>query len=446
MPTLIDFTAAERQRIEDLESDARDALAKAQSDLSDARQAYDDALADRVEAEAAVAAIRKSLGQAEVAPAADSGGDDLRDALVTLRAAQTTALSAKLTLAAAEDDQSAAAAEAEQLREALLQAQRDEHDADERGTTLAGWSAAVAAAPYDTLASDASNLLTASAFTDAEAKVAASLPSKLLARSRDRRIALGDADAARRDHLRALEDLLDGVARDSGGVSGALAPLERALERAEIDLAEFVRSGPDRYQRAQNLLAKIAARATIDPDIRSALDSDTDRDAAADAEAAVDLAAKDVTEKQLEIDLQIATLLAADPDADVDADATVQSLRGELSPLEASLSSAEASFDAAMQTTMAAWRADVPSSVWTDLDELERARDLLDALAAANPSTLLSTLDSAEDALVSGLEDELTAERSAELTASTMAETGRAHARALDTRNERLRAALEGLL
>lgn len=443
MPTFLEDTTTEVNRLAALEAAAGRELATAQAAQAAAKSRLDEAQKKQSEADKALAAVRKVLGNVEVAPGADNGGEELRKALVNLRKVRGDVLAAKLDGRTANDGVVQAKAGLDAVRAALVRARAAQTKAKARADKFEAWRSALATPPLSTLADDAKALRTGDKFKTAEAKVKASLPERLRKRAKERLVHAQDADKAHKDLVLALGSLADKLTADTGGASGPVTTLERALARADAQLFEFVSLGATRLRQAESLLDGILARPTIDRPIRSALDSNAARNAAADAEAKRDAATQALADKRRQREELVASLKTADADADVDADPNVNAVNAEIAAAETALKAADAAFDDAMRNTMAQWQADVPSGVWADLHDLALVESSLKSLPTT--ADLVRAVTDAEAALVAALAAGIAVQRRLDLTASSVSSAAAAIAQDDATASERHRAALEGL-
>jgi hypothetical protein len=441
MPTLDNYAQQEVARLTALETAARAELSAAQAELATRTTDYAEALDDLRDAEAVLVEVRRQLGGSEVPADANSGGDDLRDALIEHRKTRAALHLARLAVLVGEDRLAAAKTELEGVSAGLSKAKLEQVEYAARSQQIATWVAAVGVGtPLAALPAAATALLATAAYTDALAKINASLPSTLRDRAIERLVDLLDDEDAQVAHVAGLDDEFDGVFTALGGTSGQLPAAERALTRAEAALGEFVGQGARWLAEATARLAAIAARRTLTVDESAALATNATRTAALTAEDGYDAAAKDLAATQRLLERKLAELYAADPDADVEADPDVIAHRAQLLVDQAAMT-----MPGTTAEDMIAWQAEVPEFVWDDLLDLRIAKRLLDKLAAIVPATLASTATAAEIALAAALQAELDVDRRLEPIDALADAASDGSARARKTTDERRRAVIRGL-
>lgn len=441
MPTLENYAQQEIDRLSALESAARAELSAAQAELSANTAAATAALVQLREADATLVEVRKLLGGSEVPANASSGGDALRDALIDHRDARSALHLARLAVAASEDRLTIAAAELEQVGASVREAQRLHGEHGARSQQLATWIAAVGVGtPLAGLPAAATALLAAPAYTDAVAKINATLPATLRDRAIERIVDLLDDDDAGAAHVAGLSDELDGVFAALGGTSGQVPAAERSLARAEAALGEFVGLAAGWLAEASARLSAIASRRTLTTAEAAALATNATRTAALAAEDGYDAAVKDLSTTTRLLERKLAELYAADPDTDVDADPDVIAHRAQLLVAQAAMT-----MPGTTASDMAAWQAEVPEFAWDDLLDLRIAKRLLDKLAAIVPATLASTASAAELALVAALQAESDVDRRLESIDPLVDAASAGSARARKTSEARRRAVIRGL-
>ncbi len=457
MPTPLEtYAQSEVDRLESLESTARSAFGAAQALLGTRRSEHADAIKGVATAEAAVAAVRHELGGSEVPANASAGGQALHDALMQLRLAQAEQLRARLALLDAEGQVEQVREQLAELGTALTEARATLADTQARAQELATWTDALASgSALVELPATAAALKADAKFTDAKAKIGATLPTGLRTRAVERLLASLADDEADAAQQAALEDILDAGVKATGGLEGAVAPLERAFERSETLVRDYVSKAAGWLAEASTRLARIAARRSLTASESTSLASTTARADALVAEKQYDTALAARATAQRLLDRRVAAIYAdltiTDPEAEITTDSVVVAQRAAITSAEATIaahtdpSNPSYAANAAHLATLRSWQADVPEFAWDDLLDLTLAERLLDRLIAATPSSLLSDLDTAETAFVDALQAELDSDRRLDPANDALDQTRRALARRRETAQERARAELRGL-
>ncbi|HJQ69622.1 MAG TPA: hypothetical protein VKA70_11655 [Blastocatellia bacterium] len=233
-------------------------LAKIQADIT-SRSADLDRAADAVIAlEKKAAEVRKQLS--EVATTAD--GEvllaELEQIIIRIRTSRADALKAKEALTAAQSEAERAQADLSAATARLARADDEVKQADQPQKLRAKWKNELTTPPLSTINTAAANALNDKPYTDAEARIKAYIPAKLLERAEARRA----DEAARIEKIRLNEQAAEDAALDelkqNGGLEGKAERLRVSLLRVEAKVREFVTTAKSRFDQAITMLAQIA--------------------------------------------------------------------------------------------------------------------------------------------------------------------------------------------
>jgi hypothetical protein len=449
MPTPLETQAQDEfARLESLESAARTELAEARAELDEQQAGQVAALEQLAAREAELAAVREELGGSEVPANATSGGEELRAALIALRAARAELLDAQLAVLASEDRLALAEADLTARGAEFREARKVLDEVRERARQVGDWQVAVA--PGTTLAelpNQATELAGGVVFSEAREKIESSddaLPEPLRTRALERLGAALAADDAEAQQLVGLQDALDGLLGDTGGRAGEVVAPEHKLARADAKLAEYVSQAQRWLREAQTRLARISTRRRLSQAEHDALQPTSEREDALAAEHDYDQALIELAAARRRRDLRIAGIYAdlseTDPPAAV-ADA-VQEYEDEIAPHVTTVGEYGASTHPAV---LHSWEAEVPEFAWEDLLDFTLAERLLDRLTTTVPAELSAAVDAAEQELVDARTDVHAADRRVEAIDALIDRTQKTLARRRETAKQRQRAALQNL-
>jgi hypothetical protein len=335
----------------------------------------------------------------------------VRHAIERLQQARSTKTSASALVARATDRLAAASA-----WETEAKATQAAHD---------GLRSSLAAPPVSTVTADASAMLAGSVVSDARDRLQELLPATLFDRAAAR------ANEARRREARAAEvfnhadEVNNSVLSSRAGTAGGSRAARLRMERAEAEVATYVRRAAGALDRATDLLTPIASLADLDPVVAGALDeNDADNDAAKDAaglEQALADALATLDDRQADVDAAVLAALAEDPDRDPHTEGGVQAAvaaRDDAS-VQNPLAQARADYDEAARTALSRWEAEVPPWLWAAARDYFDAVGMLQQLAdGTSRQAMLDAWDESVDALADALDTEAVATRSAALVAA----------------------------
>ncbi len=399
--TLEKFTKDRWQQLVQKKDQIQKDLTAAQKDLADARQAQATLTQQYADLEKAIAAKRQAIAKAPTAADAEVLLPQLRQLEVDRHNKSAKLLAAEETLAGAEAERARVGHRLTDVTSRLASAESAKQKAAEEAARRGKWQAALAAAPLDTLATDAAAALTATACTGAKSRLEGDFPSELLGLAKERyELAAGRLERleAARDKAR---DLLDKQ-------QGNSTELTTAFQRREAELRDHVMQGEELYDLALERLAAVVASPALTKAVKDWIDDtvlESDRKAAATKEQARIEALIELEKAQAALDLKVLELRAKDidDDASIAADTDVTSLTSTRDTAKTDYDTAAAAVTSAMHATLDLWEAAVPESAWGNLADFLLAKSILDKLKDVIGPTLGSGVTADEAALVAQL-------------------------------------------
>ena len=373
---------------------------------------------------ASIAAKRAELAAETSPPDAAALVDEITDLIITQRTQQGTVLDDLDEVAAAQaaSDAAAAAHTRADARVAAIEAALDAATADDDRRAIL--RAATTAPPLSTLEADATAFLASTTVTNATSRINANFPTEIV-RIGDKR---HDTRVARVETLQAsvnnAEDALGVEYATDNGLTGEAAQKRIAFERAQQALADYVATAASRYAQAGVVMTmlnaiEVAPPGTV-PDVltdpeKAQLTTLSAAGAAAEPTAeTLDADLNAVFTAEAALDAQLLTAIAANPDT-VSTDPTVATKRTDITTANGTFTTALAAFAAADKPDLDLWQAAIPDPGWKVLLDYEEGLDALDDLAATTPATLVTAMDTAEDAYAVALQTAAVAQRKAEL-------------------------------
>jgi hypothetical protein len=429
--TLVEMAQQRRAAWVSEKSAAQAAAAETQADLTSAEQALADANAIYARLQTEAARIRMQLAAITTPADGEPLLDQLEQAIIALRAAQNTALTAEGSRARSRAALAAAQARTQEAQARLTQASADLDQATADRQRRQAATSAQSQPPLDTLPASATALLGSTSFSAAQSRVNGDFPAALRERARERAgFAQAHLTRTRQSHADILQ-LLSTELTGKGGPSGKIEPLAAAVTRAESALLDYVARAKERYDRAEAALLRIGAATNppLTPEQIGRINDaalQTDRESAADAESERDHARDLAEQRQAAFDLERIKVLAAQGEAGLtaalaDAASAVAQAKQQLDAANTALTQKQNDYTSAMRNLLDAWEAAVPDSAWRDLFELDDAQVQLTALQV-NPSALVTALTNAEAALLAA---HLTNDQDESLQRTYRAETAR---------------------
>lgn len=392
MTTLKQYFETEKNLRTTQRDQAQQDFAAAQQAAADARAAQETQTAAVAAKLSAIASLRRQIAAASTPADMDTLLAALRTALIELRHLRRLLLDAQSAQGTAEADQdqagtvNAAAGAALATATAALQRETD------RRKRLDDWIAALAAEPLVSVGTHAQGVLAGQLFLDAQA-TGQEIPAHLRTRTLARLQAEIDAQAAESANAATAEGDLATAAESAADLAW-----DAFLAKADA-LGAWVNGAVPRLDQASGLLER-AKGAHLSADEKTYLDAHPVPDAVLDLEdtldqkrAARNAAAVALDKKRVEV------LLAGN---DPDTDPALDPLKLALTQAEGELATAETDF-AAQRAVLEAWEAAAPDAVWDGLAAFDRARRILNGLAAG-PGTLVNDLNAAESSLVTALQ------------------------------------------
>jgi hypothetical protein len=445
--------------LKDLSNQVRDlyrsARARAQQDLADAQKALAAAKAQQTaDADAlgttqkAIAALRAQLAGTEVPADLAALTDQIAALQVTERRQQAALLDDADAAAAAQARSDAATGFLATVTASLADAEAavgpaaDDYDRRQR---LKG---AAVAAPLDTLKADATAFLGGTAFSDAEDRIEAELPTEL-------RDALDAGLAAENDRQKAANDALAKATSllatewATGGPDGTIAGLRVALAAADDALRQWAEQARSRYDNAVAQVAAVSAGATL---LTLAEEAALTAGSATGAPAAALRQAREEKRKDWVdavsiYDQAVQVFRGANPSADaatVAADATVTAKAGDAATAKGDLDTAVGDYGASDQTDYGEWSGSIPEAAWRRVAGLKEAAAALNDLKGTTNTALVTAVTNAESSLAGALWTAAQHALKAAWLAQEVAMRTTLAARASTARQTRLLAAVRG--
>ncbi len=420
------------------------AVNNAQSDLTGKQGTFATASANLANLQSQLATVASDMTsvRSQLAQSATPGDGNalvakLQADIIAWRQQTGAIAEATRVLTNAKADADVAASELQRLSAALAASTAALQDATTQANRRSAMKAALTVPPLNTIAADAAAVLAGTAFVDAanhfkiadaQNRLQGDLPHPLMAEAAERlQDEITRATASSSEYLDAELDV-ESKWTSEGGVTGAVAALQAAFDRATAAFSEYVATASDRFQQAKASLATVADpnSSPLSPAEKASIQAATvvaDAEAAATAEKAVDDARAAVAQKQAILDDKIRAARAADIDADPSTDAAVTAATADLNNAQTQLNNAQAAYTVALQQQAAAWAVLVPDSEWQLLWAFESAQAALNWLKTPGPAAALSAaMDTAEQALVTAL---LAADKSQRTIAELKAEAAK---------------------
>ena len=392
-------------------SAAQAALVAAQTALAAARAALAAATAAEVAKEKEIAAKRVAVAAADTPAEGATLMDELNVLIAEERVLRATLVEATDTVSTTEGDAVLATAALRRISADVAQAEVALAAATKAQALRDAAKAAATAPPLDTLAADAAAALAADPFTAAENLVTDDIPAKLLEASRNAYEADIAFIARLEDSLTVAEDLLMDELEDNGGARGLVTRRRMELARAERALREWTEHALMGHDRALAQLATMVSGGALLNASESAgvtaLD-DTPGQDAADARMALVDARAAVADAELNLEEATYTARAPDPTADVSAVQEVVDAQDALDAAIVDLNAAEAAF-VAIAEDFTAWTGEVPDPAWRKVLTYLEADGILNQVSdvdAAAVTALVTDVTTAESNLAAALEAE----------------------------------------
>ncbi len=411
--TLVEYATQELDAHSTARAAAQAALVSAQAALAAAREDHATAVEEFAEIEADIAARKALLAATDVPTAAVVLLEEIAELVIDQRRKQGEVLDAAdgIADAQAKVDAATAAMGYSQTGEAAATATLAAAVAE--AALRDGWKTTAAAS---TVAADALAALSAQPFTAAETAYEGDLHADLRAAVESRYAArLARIDRAAESYG-AAETLLAAAYEADGGLDGLVDRRRLEFELAEDALRSWVDTARQRYDRAIALLGSVGDDVLSD-DESVELDDATllsDRQAAATAGNERDTAA--TAEDDARRDWEDATLeaQAADPGADVTGVTAVSDALAAHEGALTGLGTEQGDYDA-VRDDYDGWTVLVPDRAWRKVYAFVEGRALLTDLSDDTPGTLVTALETAEQAYAEALYDASRRERGLEI-------------------------------
>ena len=385
------------------------AVAQAQAAHNSAAQALAAASAEFAAQERAAAQIRAQLAAITTPADGEPLLEQLELAIIAQRSAAAALLAAQSALAAAKAALAQGQASVQEADARIAQAKADWDRAKADAARRQAAQDALAAAPLDTLASDAGALLGDPVFDAAEARIEGDFPEALRNRARDRAKLARERLARNRKLAADLNGLLALHLNAKGAPADKLPGIAQAAAAAEAALRDWVSRAKERFDRARAALERVG-----DPDNPTLTQEQEDRindatletarEGAAEKEEARDQARAAHEAAAVEFEAERVEVLGeggaeALAQALADANSDVAKAKKAMDDAAAELQIKQTAYTTAMRDALDGWEAAVPESAWRDLAEFDAASVALTELQAG-PAAFLAALASAEAALL----------------------------------------------
>jgi hypothetical protein len=407
MTTLLDFATTELARVNGDKTSAQSAVAAAQTGIAVTQQKRDDNAKAIGKKQDEIAKKRTEIANAAMPADAAAAAAELETMLIDLNDLQAQAVDLQVQI---DTYQSQIDVQLEILGNSTsrsVQATSTLTAAQKTNADHATWHAAIAAAPLSTISADANAALGGSDYAAAKARAEDGFDATLLAHVRKRESNEQARLALIESTLEDMEDDLDAKIEADRGVAGAVAPLQRAYDRAEAGFRELATGAQDRYNRALGLITTIAAAPALPDAERNKMRDATIVNAAKGApvthEEAVETAEDGIVKAQIDLDrAQTQTDVGLTPFD------TVANLTTAAGTAKGALAPAQAAFVAADEDALDKWEVTVPDSSWSLLAAFDEATLILNDLKTnATPAKLAAAetaMNNAATALVSALD------------------------------------------
>jgi hypothetical protein len=404
-------------------------LSAAQAALLGAKAALDadvDALKTLV---AAIAANRAKLATTSVPSQVTALNNQIRDQLITQRAQQGLVLDDQEAVAAAQSDVNAAGAVVKRATARLAESAAGLTAAKDANKQRQLLRSQLAAPPFTTMQADATAALAGTAGTDAKADVDANFPAALQKIAQKRYATRSDRAAQLRQAVADAETALGTTLASSNGLAGTAARKAVDFNRADQALRDYATTAKQRYDRAIGVLGGLQAmkNLTKKPDLLSDQEKlDVAENAArttAETQAEpIDDARKDVDKARQVLDAQIVTQIGADVDK-LATDPTVKAKRDAIAAKAAALKTAQdALTTSGDKKVLDEWEIVVQDPAWSALIDYIDATTALTNLKTTVPATLITTLDTAENAYATALAAAAKAQRQIDALTAVLAQ------------------------
>ncbi len=402
MTTLLDFATTDLSRVTQDKNASQSALAAAQAGLQTA-QADRDATAVKIAGlQKQIAAKRLEIANAAMPADAEAAAADLEKLLIKLNAQQGHAVDVQVQLDTYQtqidvqlDILGAATTKSVQATTALAAAQKiDAHHA--------AWHAALGSPPLQSISQAASDALNADLYTTAKTRAEAGFDASLLTHIRKRetneQARLAAIESTRDD----MQEDLDAKKAADRGIAGEVAPLQTAYDRAQAAFRDAITGAQDRFNRAQGLLASIAAAPVL---------PDAERNHMLDATIVNPAKGQPVTHQEaLETARDASTQAQTDLDRAQTQDnvgltpfETVATAQTAVGTAQGNLTTATGGYTQADREALDAWEATVPDASWSLLAAFDEADLILKDLKANVTPAKLQSLETAMNTAASAL-------------------------------------------
>lgn len=404
MTTLLDFATNDLARVTQDKTAAQSAVAAAQAGLAAAQADRDDTAKAIADKQQKIAQKRVEIASAAMPADAEAAAADLESLLIDLNDLQAHAVDVQVQLDTYQsqidvqlDILGTATTRSVQATSALATAQKTNAD-------QAGWHAALATAPLQTIAQAANTALAGADYAAAKARAEDGFNATLLAHVRTRESNEQARLALIESTLEDMQDDLDAKVAADRGLAGDVAPLERAYDRAEAAFREAVTGAQDRYNRALGLLTSVAAApALTDAERNRMLDATIVNAAKGDPvthEEGLETAQDALVQAQIGLDRG-----QTQDDVGLTPFDTLANLGTAVTDAEGNLGTAQGAFVAADEDALDKWEVTVPDSSWSLLAAFDEANLILNDLKTNATPAKLSALETAMTNAASDLAD-----------------------------------------
>lgn len=394
MTTLLDFATNDLARVTQDRTAAQTAVAGAQTGLAAAQADRDQTAQAILDKQRAITAKRLEIANAAMPADAEAAAAELETLLIDLNDLQAHAVDVQVQIDSYQSEigvqlgvLGTATTRSTQATAALAAAQKTSAD-------HTAWHAALATAPLATISQDATNALAGADYAAAKARAEDGFDAALLTHVRARESNEQARLALIESTLEEMEDDLDAKLAADRGLAGAVAPLQRAYNRAEAAFREAVTGAQDRYNRALGLLTSVAAAPKLtDAERARMLDATIVGNAKGDPvthEEALETAQDALTEAQIGLDRG-----TTEDSVGLTPFETLADLSQAVQDAQTALAGAQGDFTADEEDALDKWEVTVPDASWSLLSAFDEATLILNDLKTNATPAKLANLENA---------------------------------------------------
>lgn len=412
--TILDYVTQQRNDAQQAVTAEQQNLAQAQTAINAKREALAKVTSAFAALEKQATDVRQKLSEIPTPADGEALLVKLERLIIRVRARQADIVQTQSELDTAQANAERAQANLASATNALAAAQVELKRANAAHKQRQQWKDASSAAPLDAIHTTAATALISSPYTDAEARINADVPAKLLVRAAERYAAArAFLEKANADAQKAEDDRLDEMEQNSG-LTGKAEKLRVAFVRVETMTRDFIGTAKNQFDYAQSLLVRVADPTlfALTPEQKASITDATlkaKREAAADKEKAapanwraefIALEEKIAAVAAAQTALTLAQQKAIAAKKNPATDPAVIQAKADLQQAQADLVTAETNYQKSDHGILHAWEAAVPDTLWELWAEFEKAKILLGKLKDSDPAKLKTDLEKAEEKFV----------------------------------------------